>query len=321
MKSNLDLVNECDNFPYYDDDPDAYNKLISSLYKFVVLGSRRTVGYVQPWVVEKMPWGNKWIVDHDKKRLSPYVEGFWPEKVSEQNQVIDETLRVARDRGAFKVLENWRNELYTIHGPDQLIRMERSGSPLFGIVTYGVHLTAYVSTPDGMKIWVPKRAKGKTYGGMLDNTVAGGIATGEQPFECIVREAAEEASFSEELIRSRAKPCGTISYFSFRDERAGGETNLLQPEVQFVYDMEVAEDVVPKPCDDEVEDFRLWTVSEVQEALSKGLFKPNCALLLLDFFIRHGILTSQNEDNYVEIVSRLHRKLPFPTAEVRHQAP
>ncbi|KAI4184412.1 MAG: hypothetical protein LQ346_006124 [Caloplaca aetnensis] len=314
MKSNLDLVNECDNFPYYDDDPAAYNKLISSLYEFVVLGSRRTVGYVQPWVVEKMPWGKNWVVDHDKKRLFPYVEGLSPANFSEQSKVIDETLRTAKGKGAFKVLEKWRNELYTIHGPDQLITMERSGSPLFGIVTYGVHMTAYVNTQDGMKIWVPKRASGKTYGGLLDNTVAGGIAAGEKPFECIVREAAEEASFPEELIRSAAKPCGTISYFSFRDKQAGGETDLLQPEVQFVYDMEVGEDVVPTPSDDEVDDFRLWTVGEVQDALSKGLFKPNCALYLLDFFIRHGILTLENERNYVEIVSRLHRKLPFPTA-------
>lgn len=261
-----------------------------------------------------MPWGKNWVVDHDKKRLFPYVEGLSPANFSEQSKVIDETLRTAKGKGAFKVLEKWRNELYTIHGPDQLITMERSGSPLFGIVTYGVHMTAYVNTQDGMKIWVPKRASGKTYGGLLDNTVAGGIAAGEKPFECIVREAAEEASFPEELIRSAAKPCGTISYFSFRDKQAGGETDLLQPEVQFVYDMEVGEDVVPTPSDDEVDDFRLWTVGEVQDALSKGLFKPNCALYLLDFFIRHGILTLENERNYVEIVSRLHRKLPFPTA-------
>ncbi|KAL8731648.1 MAG: hypothetical protein Q9166_003336 [cf. Caloplaca sp. 2 TL-2023] len=313
MKSNLDLVNECDNFPYYDDDPEAYDKLVSSYYKFFVQARSKPVGWILPWVFEKMSWDKDlWIFHHDEKRIFPMLP---------QSDTIDLTLRKARTMQKFRVLEKWRNELYTIHREDSIepmgervISMERSGSPLFGIVTYGVHMTAYVNTQDGMKIWVPKRAQGKTYGGMLDNTVAGGIATGEQPFDCIVREAAEEASFPEELVRSRAKPCGTISYFSFRDERAGGERGLLQPEVQFVYDMEVGADVIPKPCDDEVEDFRLWTIGEVQGALLEGLFKPNCALLLLDFFIRHGILTAQNEKHYVEIVSRLHRKLPFPTA-------
>ncbi|KAL8699001.1 MAG: hypothetical protein Q9224_001607, partial [Gallowayella concinna] len=301
-------------FPYYDDDPEVYKKLVSSFYQFIVPTCPKPVGFLLPWVVEKMPWNEDWTIDHDKKQVVLLAQDSQPEKISKQSEVIDETLRQARKVGAFRVLEKWRNELYKIHGPDRLITIERAGSPLFGIVTYGVHMTTYVITEQGMKIWVPKRAQGKTYGGMLDNTVAGGIATGEQPFECIVREAAEEASFPEELVRSKAKPCGTISYFSFRDERAGGESGLLQPEVQFVYDMEVGPDVVPTPCDDEVENFRLWTVEEVQGAISQGLFKPNCALLLLDFFIRHGILTAQNEEDYVEIVSRLHRKLPFPTA-------
>ncbi|KAL8960561.1 MAG: hypothetical protein Q9183_005441 [Haloplaca sp. 2 TL-2023] len=315
MKTNLDLVNDCDSFPYYDDDPEGYNKLISTYYRFLVTGTPATVGYVLPWVVDKMPWGSDWIVDHNRRQLSPrsVVDSG---KEGPENDIIDNTLRKAKDAGAFRVLDKWRNELYTVHGPNKSISIERSGSPLFGIVTYGVHMTTYVNTPDGMRIWVPKRAKAKTYGGMLDNTVAGGIATGEQPFECMVREAAEEASFPEDLVRATAVPCGTISYFSFRDERAGGEAGLLQPEVQFVYDMEVGVDVVPKPCDDEVEDFRLWTVAQVQDALSKGLFKPNCALLLLDFFIRHGILTADHEQDYVEIVSRLHRKLPFPTARM-----
>ena len=229
------------------------------------------------------------------------------------------TLEDARTRDVFQVLRGWRNEMYPIFGhnkPDETtVSMERAGSALFGINTYGVHMTAYVRTVDGIKIWVPRRAKSKqTYGGILDNTVAGGLATGEQPFECIVREAAEEASFPEALIRSNTKPCGTVSYVHIRDERAGGETGLIQPECQYIYDMEVGSDVIPKPCDNEVEDFYLWTIDEVQKALAEGQFKPNCAVVLLDFFIRHGILTAEDDPAYAEIVSRLHRILPFPTS-------
>ena len=175
-------------------------------------------------------------------------------------------------------------------------------------------MTAYVKDQDGLKIWVPRRARDKqTYGGMLDNTVAGGISTGEEPLECLIREATEEASFPERLVREHAKACGTVTYFHIRNEKAGGETGLLQPECQHVYDLEVDADTVPKPGDNEVEGFMLWTIEKLQGALAEGQFKPNCALVLLDFFVRHGILTAENEKDYVEIVSRLHRKLPFPT--------
>ena len=259
-----------------------------------------------------MPWEGDWIVDHEEKHVTPFPSS----DVDTQNEAIRKTLERAREEKTFKVLSGWRNELYPIYGyTTGIVSIERSGSPLFGINSYGVHLTAYVNEPEGIKIWVPRRMRSKqTYGGMLDNTVAGGISTGEKAIDSVVREAAEEASFPEEMIRAKAKACGTVSYFHIRDERAGGEVGLLQPECQYCYDMEIGSDVVPKPNDEEVEEFYLWTVEEVTKALAEGQFKPNCAMVLLDFFVRHGILTAENEKDYAEIVSRLHRKMPFPTA-------
>jgi hypothetical protein len=34
---------------------------------------------------------------------------------------------------------------------------------------------------------------------------------------------------------------------------------------------------------------------------------------LVDFLIRHGIITPENEPDFVEISMRLHRRLPFRT--------
>ena len=120
-----------------------------------------------------------------------------------------------------------------------------------------MHLTAFVRDPTasyGLKLWVPRRAKTKqTYGGMLDNTVAGGMATGEEPLECVIREAAEEASLPEEVVRKNVTAAGTITYMLLRDAKAGGETGLVQPECQYVYELELPADIIPKPCDGEVE--------------------------------------------------------------------
>jgi hypothetical protein len=75
----------------------------------------------------------------------------------------------------------------------------------------------------------------------------------------------------------------------------------------------VPAEVKLRPCDDEVETFYLWSVEETMAALKRGEFKPNCAYVLQDWFVRHGYITAENEPDYIEVVSRLHRKLEFPT--------
>jgi len=168
-----------------------------------------------------------------------------------------------------------------------LFTIERSAAALFGLVTYGAHLTAYIRDPvysGGFALWIPTRSRTKsTYPGYLDNTVAGGIAAGYTAFETIVKECAEEASLPEDLVRERAKCVGAISYFHIRGEGAGGESGLLQPEVQYCYDLDLTDrrDIVPKPCDDEVEGFELLGVEEVKARLGEGRFKANCALVIL----------------------------------------
>lgn len=300
-------------FPYYQSDSAAYFASISTYYQLRVANHDYAVGHVLSSVAEIFRGLTDWTIDDDERTLTLTAGAT----EAERSHVVMRTVVAMRETKHFQVLQKWRNELYPVYGRNRelLFNVERCASPLLGVVTYGVHMTAFVRLKDGsMKIWIPRRARNKqTYGGMLDNAVAGGIASGEVPFEGLVRECEEEASLPEVLVRERVRACGTVTYCYIRDERAGGETRLLQPECQYVYDLELPEDVVPKPCDDEVEEFYLWNIKEVQEAMGKAEFKPNCALVMLDFFIRHGILTSENEKDYIEITSRLHRKLEFPT--------
>ena len=279
------------------------------------------LGYVLPEVAEHLPPSPEWE-RHDGNKELTFKPADTPS--DSKNAAAHRTARLAsflqsvREAKIFRVLDGWRNELYPVYGPQRqlLFSMERSASALFGIVTYGVHVTAYTQTADGMKLWTPRRAPTKqTYPNMMDNTVAGGLSTGERPFECLVRESMEEASLPEDVVK-KAQACGTMTYFYVRDERAGGEVGLCQPECQYVYDLELPADVVPRPGDNEAVDFQLLTVEEVRLAMAAGRFKPNCALLLVDFFVRHGIITAENEPDYLEIVSRLHRRLEFPMGQV-----
>jgi isopentenyldiphosphate isomerase len=251
-------------------------------------------------------------------RAKRTVSCFTQPTEEERSASVAATCQYWRDNDTFTILRGWRDELYPVYGPanELLYNVERSASALFGVVTYGVHMTCYTRVEGasfGIKMWVPRRSKNKqTYASMLDNSVAGGMATGEVPLECVIREANEEASLPEELVREKAEAKGIITYTYVREERAGGETGLIQPEVQYVFDLELPEGTVCKPNDKEVEEFYLWSIEEVKEALKRGEFKPNCVLLVLDFFIRWGILTTENEKDYEEIKRRLHRDLEFP---------
>lgn len=65
-------------------------------------------------------------------------------------------------------------------------------------------------------------------------------------------------------------------------------------------------DFTPKPFDGEAESFDLLPMDVVREKMLAGEFKPNCALVMLDFMVRHGFVTAENEPNLLEILSRMH---------------
>lgn len=225
-------------------------------------------------------------------------------------------LRAAGGDFAF-VATGWRNELYTVYGPgpgDRLFSVERSVCSIFGFATYGVHATAYTVASDGtLQFWVPRRSASKqTWPGMLDNTVAGGLSAGERQLDAMVRECEEEAGLAADLVRPRLRSAGALSYFYLSGQGAGG-LGLAQPEVQYLYDIELPADVRPHPVDGEAEDFTLLAAADVLHAIRTRQFKPNCALVYIDFFIRHGLLTPESEKDYALLLPRLHTDLGMAT--------
>ena len=216
-----------------------------------------------------MPWDpEEWVVDETKRIIRP---GLAIINDMAQGDLIARTLEEARDKKIFKAVSGkaWRNELFQIPGLNNLhIGLERSGSFLFGIVTFGVHCTGYVENKDGLKIWAPRRARTKpTYGGMLDNTVAGGMAMGDDAFTTLVKEASEEASLPAKMVRERAKACGMVSYFHVQAKKEGEKSGLLQPTCKYVYDLKLPAGTRPHAGDDEVEGFELLTVDEIKKEL------------------------------------------------------
>ncbi|GAA5841411.1 hypothetical protein JCM3766R1_004075 [Sporobolomyces carnicolor] len=245
----------------------------------------------------------------------------------QRNEHLDRVSRGWKMSGQFMdQLAGWRDEVYNIYGPapkfsaeenplpgsNVAFRLERAACSLFGVTTFGVHCTAYVEEEgQELKIWVPRRSATKaTWPSYLDNTVAGGITAGDLPRQSILREFSEEASLPPRVVSPLLRQTGVITYV-YRQT-----LGWLQPEVQYVYELKLPSDGTIKPttnpADGEVESFELMGLERVVQKLVDGKFKANCALVLIDFFIRHGLLTAENDVRFLEVAGRIHRELGLP---------
>ncbi|KAJ7594380.1 nudix hydrolase 20 [Mycena floridula] len=339
--SFLDVVNVCDNCRVHKPSPipSHFDQEILVPLHLSSSSDSVVIGLLRPVVYNELRRDN----EHARQSSRPEMWGFdtsrasrayfldWLDTPTKRTEAMEELCTRWRDTGLFPDVcgpTKWRSELYPIykdpfglhdHATDSdsanfAFEMERSACALFGFVTYGIHASIYkeLETEDGhhdFSIWVPTRSRTKqTWPGLLDNTVAGGVSSGMGMFESLVKECMEEASISESLVRKYAKATGSISYFIRTDK------GWLQPEIEYVYDIKIPDalDFVPKPLDGEVESFELMTAGEVKQKMQQGgLFKPNCALVLVDLFVRLGIITPDNEPDYMKIVTRLHGQFEY----------
>lgn len=312
-KTNLELVEACDSFPY-DDPHNPQNSVLSAYYQLLLPADPRPHGLLLPSVVSAMPWTSDFTIDHSERTVQLRADPSDKEISTICMTVLSQLINKAIEANTFSILHGQHSELYSIVGAKYPVAIERFARSLFGIIGRGAHLTVYSHTEDGMKIWVPRRAAYLfTYPNCLDTTVAGGVTAGEGPFECIVREAAEEASLPEKLVRENAHSCGVLSYITKRESRGGGEEGLVSPDLIYIYDLEVQPDVILKPGDDEVGEFLLMDLDEVREALATREWKTNSVVVMIDFLMRHGAITPEEEKDYAELSARMHRRLPFPT--------
>lgn len=211
---------------------------------------------------------------------------------------IDQALRPLAGQG---LLPGWRDEAYIVAaapGGPELFTMERAAVPKFGIIAAGVHVNGFVRAPDGLKMWIGRRALNKPNSpGKLDQLVAGGQPAGASVFDTVIKESAEEADIPAALAGA-AVPVGAITY---RTEQPEG----LRRDILYNYDLELAGDFVPHNTDGELSDFYLWPIDRVIDTVrDSDEFKFNCALVVIDFLIRHGYI-GPDEPDYLAIVHGL----------------
>ncbi|CAM1509491.1 Fc.00g032300.m01.CDS01 [Cosmosporella sp. VM-42] len=300
----LDLITLVDNVPLaFEDDCSPY-------YRLYLAPDPRPHGYILPETVASMPWPPAFTISHARRSVTLAPPPSDTSLGTHANAAFQEAVDKAIDDDVFAILHKAHSEYFQILGAKGFVQVERFAGPLFGIAMRGAHLTGYVKDGDNLKIWVARRnRKLFTYPGLLDSTVAGGVKATDTPLDCILAESVEEASLSHTYVQAHVKSVGVITLAN-RNPR----TALFHSEVLYVYDLEMPADMTPVPGDDEVEEFILMDVGEVRERMLAGEFKPNVCSVMVDFLVRHGVVTPEGEKDYAQLCGRLRRRVPVPTS-------
>jgi len=255
-----------------------------------------------------------WIARAFLHSLAPWSDLF---RVSDRTVTLDPGLAAPDDRTAALaevgeslerqgVIHGWRGELYAVknawEAPPTLLA-ERALMPYFGFRSYGVHVNGYVRRPDGLYLWIARRSEDRpNFPGLLDNTVAGGQPHGLGLMENVIKECAEEAALPRAVARA-SRAAGHITYNEQPD------SVRAKPDRLYCYDLEMPDGVVPRNTDGEIAAFFLMRAEEVMTLVREtDAFKPNCAMVLIDFFLRHGLLTPDDEPDHAAIVQALDRR-------------
>ncbi len=281
---------------YYDRIARCNQKDLTGIQKFVVAG--QDVGWITPSVFEQIKaFPDVFLFENNGVVLNPkfdtptertraldgvtrslYADGFFPRWVDEP----------------FKIAANW--------AAPTLATIERAAAQVFGIVSYGIHVNGFVREGDQIKMWISRRAKDRlVQPGKLDQIVAGGQPENLTLEENLIKECHEEAGMSAELAL-QAKSIGAMTYAFDHQSRHG-----LRRDVLFNYDLELSPDFVPQCTDGEQEAFYLWPIEEIAEIVSDTEdFKYNCAMVVIDFLIRHGYIKPDHPE-YEMLVKGLHQ--------------
>ncbi|KAK4663436.1 hypothetical protein QC763_608340 [Podospora pseudopauciseta] len=258
-KTFLDVVNARDNFPILQWGLQVYIDSIDRFYHLVIPPADQTVRLVIPSVVSAFRGLQGWKLDEPSRpRTLALVDGT---NAASRAVIVEKTLHKFCDEKILAILSRWRNELKHIYGSSGELpfKVDRAAAPLLRLVSYGIHRTAFTRSDDGhIKLWVQKRSQSTAfYPGHLDNTKWRSLK-------------GEQATLPEDLVRSRTKSCGTVTYMHLHNALAIGEVGLVQPQVEDLFELELPGGAEPKPCDHKVEWFKLFDAEELIESILQG---------------------------------------------------
>lgn len=268
---------------------DANRHDYSDFMPWLVAGIR--VGCIRQSFAQKLThWPEVFAVDDHAVRLAPSLDSAQTPS-AQRTEAVEQVCLALRDEG---VVRGWRGERYNV-APNllspPLLLLERAAAPWFGVTAYGVHMNGMVRDEHGLDhMWIARRSLSKpTAAGKLDQLVAGGQPHGIGLRDNMLKECAEEAGIPFDLAR-HVRAAGAITYVRETDEG-------IRPDVIFNFDLQLPQHFVPVNSDGEVDEFYLWDIGKVHDIVASAQeFKTNCALVIIDFLLRHGHIEADHPE-------------------------
>ncbi|TIC90821.1 hypothetical protein CH35J_011445 [Colletotrichum higginsianum] len=192
----------------------------------------------------------------------------------------------------------------------------RDIAPLFGVTVPSVHVNIYSQSGEEMKLYLAVHPSRSPY--PLDQCVVSDLRPGDVALDRIRTETYAQVESGIPLHKApRNKPDDVeipwIRYFDFTQIvlGTGPQVDLLpKPGMLKPYDLKLGPGARLKARDG-ICSIEAFSVEQVKDFLVDRKFKPESALVVLDFLIRHKLVGDSNGDRE-KLNSRLRRDLGLP---------
>lgn len=187
-------------------------------------------------------------------------------------------------------ITGWRNETYAVRIRRQdppLFHIERAAVRFFGFTSMASHLNGYSRGAGTLGVWISRRSATKSIDPLsLDTLVGGGVPSGQDAWQALLRECQEEAG----IAHGQASLAAAAGVLEVCHEVPEG----LHSEILYVHDLEMPADFQPRNVDGEVGEFLLLSAGETADRVANGEFTVEAGLVTLDFLLRHGALAADS---------------------------
>lgn len=234
--------------------------------------------------------GIGWIRRDPATRLRawPEVFDFGEESISlataPEPGLTEAMAQVTRALAREGAIRGWRGETYAIRareGAAPAFHIERAATRFFGLTSSAAHLNGYTGEGAKLRILIARRAATKAIDpGLLDNLVAGGVPSGQDAWQTLLRECAEEAGIPPALA-ANALRSGVLRVC--REVPEG-----LHSEILYVHDLELPVGFEPRNADGEVSEFMALDAATLLQRIARGEMTVEAGLVAADFVSRHG---------------------------------